>query len=263
MHPPEVRAEALALVEAGLNDCEISRRLGIPRRDHPRLAPSDLRSAAQDPAGDLPALLAGRQADVVHLRGLRRVARPLSGRWLHLETEPEPSDYESLSMRSTRRSSNGAIRALLRRCFPENPVGQSTAPTSAWSDGRHARDPVGVLARTCGCLFPQHGPGRKHERDDRLEAWQYEAPRGRALAVPARVHPVGRLRVHQPNTVAVRVPELRLHQPVQGHRRPVHDACDRVGVPTTSLPAPRGRWDVRINRRASVALMLEHVGLKR
>jgi Homeodomain-like domain len=32
MHPPEVRAEALALVEANLNDCEISRRLGIPRR---------------------------------------------------------------------------------------------------------------------------------------------------------------------------------------------------------------------------------------
>lgn len=34
MHPPEVRAEALALVEAGLNDCEISRRLGIPRGIH-------------------------------------------------------------------------------------------------------------------------------------------------------------------------------------------------------------------------------------
>src|SRR3954466_6077085 len=32
MHPPEIRAEALALVEQGLNDCEISRRLGIPRR---------------------------------------------------------------------------------------------------------------------------------------------------------------------------------------------------------------------------------------
>jgi hypothetical protein len=31
MHPPEVRAQALALVEAGLNDCQISRRLGIPR----------------------------------------------------------------------------------------------------------------------------------------------------------------------------------------------------------------------------------------
>src|SRR5436190_11966629 len=32
MHPPHIRNEALALVEAGLNDCEISRRLGIPRR---------------------------------------------------------------------------------------------------------------------------------------------------------------------------------------------------------------------------------------
>ena len=32
MHPPQVRAQALALVDAGLNDCEISRHLGIPRR---------------------------------------------------------------------------------------------------------------------------------------------------------------------------------------------------------------------------------------
>ena len=32
MHSPEVRAEALRMVEAGLNDCEIARRTGIPRR---------------------------------------------------------------------------------------------------------------------------------------------------------------------------------------------------------------------------------------
>jgi hypothetical protein len=31
MHPPHVRAEALALIEQGLNDCEVSRRIGIPR----------------------------------------------------------------------------------------------------------------------------------------------------------------------------------------------------------------------------------------
>jgi hypothetical protein len=31
MHPSHVRAEALALVERGFNDCEISRRLGVPR----------------------------------------------------------------------------------------------------------------------------------------------------------------------------------------------------------------------------------------
>ncbi len=32
MHPLHVRAEALALIEQGLNDCEVSRRIGIPRR---------------------------------------------------------------------------------------------------------------------------------------------------------------------------------------------------------------------------------------
>jgi hypothetical protein len=41
-------------------------------------------------------------------------------------------------------------------------------------------------------------------------------------------------------------------------------ACDRVGVVTRpNFNHARGLWQVRINRRASVALMLENVGLKR
>src|SRR4051794_16793955 len=31
MHAPQTRAEALRLVDDGVNDCEISRRLGVPR----------------------------------------------------------------------------------------------------------------------------------------------------------------------------------------------------------------------------------------
>jgi len=31
MHPPEVKQEALRLVYEGLNDCEISRRIDVPR----------------------------------------------------------------------------------------------------------------------------------------------------------------------------------------------------------------------------------------
>jgi len=42
---PEIRPEALRLIEAGINDCEISRRLGVPRttiRDwrRPRYVPA-------------------------------------------------------------------------------------------------------------------------------------------------------------------------------------------------------------------------------
>ena len=32
MHPPHVKQAALDLIAAGLNDCEVSRRLGVPRR---------------------------------------------------------------------------------------------------------------------------------------------------------------------------------------------------------------------------------------
>ena len=38
--------------------------------------------------------------------------------------------------------------------------------------------------------------------------------------------------------------------------------CERVGVFTRVNRSRRGLWDVRINRRDSVALMLEHVGIK-
>jgi hypothetical protein len=39
-------------------------------------------------------------------------------------------------------------------------------------------------------------------------------------------------------------------------------ACQHVGVFTRVNRNSRGLWDVRINRRDSVAPMLEHVGLK-
>jgi predicted transcriptional regulator len=38
--------------------------------------------------------------------------------------------------------------------------------------------------------------------------------------------------------------------------------CDRVGVFTRVNRSRKGLWSVRINRRASVALMEEHVGFK-
>lgn len=65
MHPPHVRAAALALVDQGLNDCEISRRLGIPRgtiRDWRR---PTYAAGASDPARNLPALLAFGKADAL------------------------------------------------------------------------------------------------------------------------------------------------------------------------------------------------------
>lgn len=67
---------------------------------------------------------------------------------------------------------NEEIKDLLRGCFPENPVGQPTAPTSAWSGRSDTLVILSVYSRHLECLFPQHGAGRKHEREITLEEWQ-------------------------------------------------------------------------------------------
>jgi hypothetical protein len=41
------------------------------------------------------------------------------------------------------------------------------------------------------CLFPQNGPGRKHERSITLEDWQEEIVRALPAAFPARPVPFG------------------------------------------------------------------------
>src|SRR5687767_5565327 len=69
--------------------------------------------------------------------------------------------------RSTR-STPGVIeraRSLVEGCFPNNPVGlvPCTRGNCLY---------VSVYSSHLGCLFPQHGPGRKHERRIELEPWQ-------------------------------------------------------------------------------------------
>jgi hypothetical protein len=142
MHPPEVRAETLALVEAGLNDCEISRRLGIPR------------------------------GTIRDWRKRRIILEP----WQTAIIEAHPWSF-------------------IRACV--------------WTDG---------------CAF------------------------------------VNRTDVHRPT------PYEYLSYEFSNMSKDIVDlfiaSCDRVGVLTRVNRSRRGLWDVRINRRASVALMVEHVGLK-
>jgi hypothetical protein len=56
-------------------------------------------------------------------------------------------------------------RALLSRSFPSNSVGLVRAHAGAMTV-------VSVYCSHLACLFPQHGPGKKHERRIELEPWQ-------------------------------------------------------------------------------------------
>jgi hypothetical protein len=140
-------------------------------------------------------------------------------------------------------------QALLSRCFPGHRVGR-------FRTGKGTTTILSVYCTHLACLFPQHGAGRKHERDIVLEEWQTaiveQHPwsllrgliRSDGCAFVNRTGPYEYLSYEFSN-LSPQIREL------------FTDACDRVEVEYR----PYRRYG-RIYRRASVALMEEHVGLK-
>jgi hypothetical protein len=238
-----VRQSALALIAAGVNDCEIARRLGIPRatvRDwrRPRYVPKgrdvcwrcwrSSRPVRFEPS-DYAELLGLYLGDgyIAALPRTERLRIFLDARYPVVVDEAE---------------------AVLRRCFPGNRVTRLTRPSMVvlWVYHGHL-----------SCLFPQHGPGKKHERPIVLEPWQ------RAI-VAAEPWPFLRGCVRSDGCVFVnRTGKYEyvsycfdnLSSDIRGL---FVDACRLVGIQCRAAGT-----SVRIYRRASVELMLEHVGVKR
>jgi hypothetical protein len=250
MHPPEVREAALALIAAGYNDCEIARRTGVARttiRDWRR-----------------PTYARTTELEICHR--CWRPSRPMSF---------SPDDYAELlglylgdgwisagartyRLRIALDAGYPQIlreaKALLARCFPANHVGNVSA-----EEGRMRS--LSVYSSHLPCLFPQHGAGAKHARAIVLEDWQTaileSAPwpfiraciRTDGCSFVNRTGPYEYLSYDFTN-MSSEIAGLFVA------------ACDRVGVRVRTTRSSMGAWRVRINRRAAVALMLEHVGLK-
>jgi hypothetical protein len=112
------------------------------------------------------------------------------------------------------------------------------------------------------CLFPQHGPGRKHHRPIVLAGWQQ-------AIVDAHPRPLIRGLIHSDgwrglNRVTVKgreyaYPRYQFSNRSDDIRRIFTDACDRVGAAWR----PWGKWHISVARRDSVALLDEFVGVKR
>jgi hypothetical protein len=251
MHPPKVRQEALALIAAGHNDCEVSRRLGIPRgtiRDWRRppyertaLLETCLRCwGAARPMRFTPADYAELLALYLGDGSISRGARSFRLR-IALDAK-----YPRII---------AATQCLLERCFPGNPVGLIAVNGASMYY-------ASVYSTHLTCLFPQHAPGPKHRRKITLEPWQHEqieqAPwaflrgciRSDGCCFVNRTGPYEYLSYDFSNMSRC-ITEL------------FTDACELVGVEyRVANGNARGMWDVRINRRASVAAMLQHVGRK-
>jgi hypothetical protein len=158
VHEPQIREEALRLSAAGLNDCEVGRRLGIPRstvRDWRR--PRHFAHLLTCPrCGDRLRPLAFSDPDYAELPGCI---------W-GTATSASSRGRRACGSRSTR-----AIRASSTTPRPCSAAASRTIGSGAWFDDGG----VVVVHVYCGhlaCVFPQHGPGKKHERRILLEDWQ-------------------------------------------------------------------------------------------
>jgi hypothetical protein len=257
MHPPEIRAKALALVAAGLNDCKISRRLGIPRRTildwrrptYVRRAVTEICPRCWQPAkpirfttDDYAELLAMYLGD-----GCISAAARTSRLRIALDTK-----YPRII---------ADAKALLSRCLPKNPIGEVIAHGGSMVF-------ISVYCSHLPCLFPQHGPGMKHQRRIVLEPWQQEIVDAypwafiRGCIRTDGCSFINRTNVHRPQ------PYEYLSYDFSNKSKDIVDlfleACAIVGIRDcrATYNQRRDLWHVRINRRGSVAEMLEHVGLK-
>lgn len=246
VQPLEIRAEALALIDHGVNDCEISRRLGVPRttvRDWRRP-----RYVARQGAGSKCPRCSARSrrielapSDYAELLGLYlgdghivRMARTQRLR---------------IFLDARHRNVVDETEALLQRCFPDNP-----ARRVLFHEGREVV--LDLYSSHLVCLFPQHGLGKKRERPIVLREWHTtvleQAPwaflkgciRSDGCAFVNRTGPYEYLSYDFANRSA---DILDLFE----------QTCRGLGL----RPCRYAR-SIRLNRREDVARMVEHVGIK-
>ena len=245
MHPARAVDAALALAGTGATATDISRALGIPRptvrgwlagalpRSHRSRACG--RCGHEHNFGELPpeyayllGLYLGDGCVSAHARGVYRLRVVLDARY--------PGIIETTAG-AMRRVRQGKVLVQPR---PENCV-EVSAYWRAWP-----------------CLFPQHGPGKKHHREIRLTEWQLalvnRAPeqllRGLIQSDGCRFQSTGR------NWSAPRYSFTNYSSDIRGI---FCSACEKLGVRWTSA----GRFTIYVSRKADVAILDSFIGPKR
>lgn len=145
-------------------------------------------------------------------------------------------------------------RELLERCFPRNEV-----HVGRGSSGKCLS--VSVYSSHLVCLFPQHGAGRKHRRPIVLEPWQ-----GDIVGVAPWAFLRGCIRSDGCVFINRTGPyEYLSYDFTNSSEEIAHlfmSVCEDLGLRPRANVDSRGVWHIRINRRESVARMLQHIGVK-
>jgi hypothetical protein len=253
-------AFVLALARGGLNSCEISRRTGIPRST----------------------IVNWRHGRVPDRRRWRRtVGHAACLRCTGYREHPFPwlTDYsyayllglylgDGCLLRHPRNvyRLNVALDALYPVIVNEAIAAVAQVmPASTVSARRHPQHryvEVNASSRHWPCLFPQHGPGRKHERAIRLVDWQCEIlDRHPRRFLRGLIHSDGYRGLntikHPKKTYSY--PRYQFSNRSADIRGIFCEYCDKLGIEWRQM----NRFNISVARAKSVARMDQFVGPKR
>jgi hypothetical protein len=244
-HPAEVVERSLDLAREGHSATEIGRLVGLPRatvRDwlhghvpHRRAEGSCVTCGGDHDLAGLPpayvhllGIYLGDGCLSQHPRGVFKLRISLDARY------PDLADECADSVRAVMPGSR------------LNRVGYGT-----WSE-------LYSYSKTWPCLFPQHGPGKKHERPIRLTTWQWEHVGGRPdLLLRGLLHSDG-CRFQNTGRGGWSHPRYSFTNTSTDIRAIFCVACDLIGLRWTSA-----KRTIYVSRKADVALLDLLVGPKR
>jgi hypothetical protein len=245
-HPVQVVNRSLELAANGMATAEIARRLEVPRgtvRDW--LAGRLPRSFHRD---DLDCAACGGTHD---LHALPPVYAYLLGMYLGdgcLSEHRRRVFKLRISLDARYPGIAEECERAIREVMPRNRIGRVDLGT--WHE-------LYSYSKTWACLFPQHGPGKKHERDIVLEEWQ----RGLVVRRPllllrglfhsdgCRFQSTGRGWSHPRYSFANKSEDIK---------RIFCHTCELVGLHWTRS----GEKTIYVSRKADVAVLDRFVGPK-
>jgi Homeodomain-like domain len=239
-------AEVLELKTSGLSASTIAKRTGIPRstvRDwlaerapKPRQAPSNELPGGAEPAYVyLLGVYLGDGCISEHRRHVFRMRLHLDMRYPGIVDECE---------------------AAVARVAPHNSIGRRYLRSRYTGRDEPTYVEVSCYSKRWPALFPQHGPGRKHERKIELAGWQRELAREHPrLLLRGLIHSDGCRNINTGTNW--RNPRYSFSNRSDDIRAIFCWACDLLELHWTTAPNT-----VYVSRKAEVARMDEFIGPK-
>ena len=258
MHSRATVAEALRLRDAGLNHCEISRRLGVSRPTVRDWATGKLpRSYAVEDSRKRCSLCGGDEhrfdrlpADYAYLLGLYLGDGNISGHRRNVYRLRITLDVKYPAIVDE-------CQAAMQAVVPRNRVGRQLRSCNCYE--------VHAYSKSWPCLFPQHGPGTKHTRRIFLAGWQRTVAENHPeLLLRGLIHSDGCRIVNtgRDGWTGLRYAFSNLSTDVTSI---FCSACDCLGLRwTASFPkSESAAVSIYVSRKADVARLDEFIGPKR